>query len=83
VPGERADQLDVLLGVVDLLPVVLADPGHLEQPAGLDPGAVVGQFPRPRRGHPGRQPFADFLVDLLDLTEERIARLGEHVLLRP
>jgi hypothetical protein len=82
-PGERAEQLDVRLGVIDLLPAVLADPGHLEQPAGLDPGPLVGQFPRPRPGRSERQPLVDLVVDVLDLPEERIAAGGEHVLGRP
>ena len=82
-PGERAEQLDVRLGVVDPLPAVLADPGHLEQPAGFDPGPLVGQFPRPRPGRPGRQPLADLVVDVLDLPEERIAPVGEHMRARP
>jgi hypothetical protein len=81
--GERAEQFDVLLGVVDPLPVVLADPGHLEQPAGLDPGPVVFEFPRPGANRVRRHPLADLVVDLLDLLEERIAPIGEHVPLRP
>jgi hypothetical protein len=83
VPGERAEQLDVLLGVVHPLPVVLPDPGHFEQPAGLDPGPVVFEFPRPGADRVRRHPLADLVVDLLDLLEERIAPIGEHVLGRP
>jgi hypothetical protein len=83
VPGERVEQLDVLLGPVNPFPVVLADPGHFEQPAGLDPGPVVFEFPRPDADRVRRHPLADLLVDLLDLLEERIAPIGEHVLLRP
>ena len=82
-PGERAEQLDVRLGVIDLLPAVLAHPGQLEQPAGLHPGPLVGQFSRPRPGRAGRQPLADLVVDVLDLPEERIAAVGEYVLGRP
>ena len=81
--GERGEQFDVLLGAVNPLPVVLADPGHLEQPAGLDPGPVVFEFPRPGADGVRRHPLADLLVDLLDLLEERIAPIGEHVPLRP
>jgi hypothetical protein len=83
VVGERAEQLDVLLGAIDLLPVVLADPGHLEQPAGLDPGAVAFEFSRPRPGHPARPPLADLVVGVLDLAEERITSVRDHVPLRP
>jgi hypothetical protein len=42
VPGEGAEQLDVLLGVIDPRPVVLADGDDLEEPARLDLGPVVG-----------------------------------------
>ena len=83
VSGERAEQPDVLLGGVDPLPVVLADRDHVEEPAVLDLGPVVGKFPRPGPGHAGRQPPADLLVDLLDLVEERITPVREHVLLLP
>jgi len=83
VPGERVEQLDVLLGPVNPIPVVLPDPGHVEQPAGLDPGPVVLEFPRPEADRARRQPFADLLVDVLDLLEERIASIRKHVLLRP
>ncbi len=83
VPGERAEQPDVLLGAVDLLPVVLADAGHLEQSAGLDPGPVVFEFARPRPLRPRRQPLADLLVHVLYFAEERITVLGEHMLLGP
>ena len=48
VPGERAEQLDVLLGGVDPFPVVMPNGGHLEQPAGLDPGLVVGELAGPQ-----------------------------------
>jgi hypothetical protein len=83
VPGERAEQLDVLLGRVVALPAVLADRDHLEQPARLDLGPVVGEFSRARPRHLDRQPLADLVVDVLDLTEERITPVGEHVPLRP
>jgi hypothetical protein len=83
VPGERAEQLDVLLGAVDLFPVVLTDAGHLEQPARLDPGPVAFELTRPEPRLTGRQPFADLLVDLLDLAEERITAVGKHVRLLP
>ena len=81
--GERGEQFDVLLGAVNPLPVVLADPDHFEQPAGLDPGPVVFEFPRPGADGVRRHPLADLVVDLLDLLEERIAPIGEHVPLRP
>jgi hypothetical protein len=83
VPGERVEQLDVLLGPVHPLPVVLPDSGHVEQPAGLDPGPVVFELPRPRADRVRRHSLADLVVDVLDLLEERIAAIGEHVLLRP
>jgi hypothetical protein len=80
VTGERLEELDVLLGRIDPFPAVLTDRGDLEEPAGLDPGPVVGQLtgPRPRRA--GRQPFADLVVDVLDLFEERVAAVGKGVL---
>jgi hypothetical protein len=82
-PGERAEQLDVLLRAIDPFPAVLADPGYLEQPAGLYFLPVIRKLARPGPGRAVRQSLADLLVDLLDLIEERIAPVGEHVLLRP
>src|SRR5690348_12489936 len=84
VPGERLEELDVLLGWIDPFPAVPKDRGDLEEPAGLDPGPVVGQLagpPPPRRA--GRQPLADLVVDVLDFLEERIAAVGKGVLGRP
>jgi len=83
VPGERAEQLDVLLGRVDALPIVLADRGDLKEPAGLDPGPVIGELAGTRLRRAGRQAFADLVVDVLDLAEERVAAVGKHVLRRP
>jgi hypothetical protein len=83
VVGERAEQLDVLLDVVDPFPVVLPDGGHLEQAAGLDLGPVVFEFPRPWPRRIRRLSLADLVVDVLDLFKERIAPVREHVLLRP
>src|ERR1035438_3009271 len=77
--GERAEQLDVLFRAVDTLPVVMADGGDLEQPAGLDVGPVIGQFPRPRPSFAGRLSLADLVVDLLKLLEERIAARGKYL----
>jgi hypothetical protein len=76
VPGERVEELDVLLGRIDPFPAVLADRGDLEEPAGLDPGPVVGQLARPRPRPIGRYPLADLVVDILDFLEERIAAVG-------
>ena len=83
VPGERLEELDVLLGRIDPFPAVLTDRGDLEEPAGLDPGPLVGQLTRPRPRRAGRQPFADLVVDVLDLLEERVAAVGKGVLGRP
>jgi hypothetical protein len=83
VVGERAEQFDVLLRVVDPVPAVLADPGYLEQPAGLYFLPVVRKLARSGPGRAVRQSLADLLVDLLDLIEERITPIGEHVLLGP
>jgi hypothetical protein len=77
--GERAEQLDVLLGGVAEFPVVLADRDHLEQPARLDPGPLVGEFSRPEPKGVRGPPLADLVVDVLDLAEEGIAAVGEHV----
>ncbi len=83
VTGERAEQRDVLLGGVDPFPVVLADLDHLEPTAGLDPGPVIGELPRPVPRRACGQSLADLVVDVLDLAEERIAAFREHVFLRP
>ena len=72
-PGERIEQLDVLLGRIDAFPVVVAHGGDLEEPAGLDPGPVVGEFAGPRRSLAGRPPLADLVVDVLDLGDEQYA----------
>ena len=79
VPGERAEQLDVFFGVVAALPVAVTDRGHLEEPAGLDVRPVVGLFSRTRPRRPGRQPFADLVVHVLDLLEEGITAVGKHL----
>jgi hypothetical protein len=83
VVGERAEQLDVLLDVVDPFPVVLPDGGHLEQAAGLYLGPIIGELARPESDRTVRPPLADLVVDVLDLVEERVAPVREHVLLRP
>lgn len=70
---ERAEQIDVTVGVVDGLPVVLADVDHLEPARALDLVAVVGQFAWPGSDGIGRGPFANLVVDLLELLEERVA----------
>jgi hypothetical protein len=81
VPGERVEQLDVLLRLVNPLPVVVADADDLEEPARLD--VVLGKFAGSRAPLAGRLPRADLVVDVLDLVEERVAALGEHVSRRP
>jgi hypothetical protein len=81
VPGERVEQLDVLLGLVDPLPVVVADGDDLEEPARLD--VVLRKFAGSRAPLAGRLPLADLVVDVLDLVKERVAALGEHVSRRP
>ena len=83
VPGERAEQLDVLLGPVDALPVVLADGDHLEQPARLEAGPVVGEFTGAGPRRTGRLRLTDLVIDVLDLAEEGITPVGEHVGLAP
>ena len=83
VPGERGQQLDVLLGRVDALPVVLPHRRDLEQPARLDLGPLVGQLAGPREPRVRRQRLADLVVDVLELAEERVAAVGKHVLGRP
>jgi hypothetical protein len=83
VPGERVEQLDVLLGAVDPFPGVLADPDYLEQPALFYSGPIVLELSRPGPGRAVRQPLADLVVDVLDLAEEGITSVGEHVFLRP
>src|SRR6204780_2714319 len=79
VPGERLEQRDIALGVVDLLPVEVPDMRDLEQPAGLDLVCVHGYLARARPGAIGRQPLADLVVHLLELLEERIAVVGYQV----
>ena len=83
VPREGAQQRDVLFGIVGTLPVVLPDGHHREQPGRLDLRAVVGKLPRARPHGSRRQPLPDFVVDLLDLREERIAVLRQDVRRRP
>jgi hypothetical protein len=56
VAGEGVEQLDVAVGVVDLLPVEVADVGHLEQAAGVDLGCLVGQFAGAGPGAAGGSP---------------------------
>src|SRR5580704_11154015 len=79
VAGERAEQRDVALRVVDPLPVEVPDSRHLEQPARLDLGALLPQFARAGGTLSGRLPFTDLVVDLLNLAEERVAATGKHV----
>ena len=56
VAAEGVEQLDVAVGVVDLLPVEVADVGHLEQAAGVDLGCLVGQFAGAGQVLPGGSP---------------------------
>jgi hypothetical protein len=83
VPGERLEELDVLLGRIGPFPAVLADRGDLEEPAGLDPRPVVGQLAGPLPRCTGRHPLADLVIDVLDFLEERIAVVGKGVFGRP
>ena len=69
--------------VVDALPVVVADGDDLEEPARLDLGPVIGKFAGTLLPRAGRQPLPDLVVDVLDLTEERVTALGKHVSRRP
>src|SRR5258708_5657389 len=77
VTGERVEQPDVLLGAVADFPVEVAYGHILEQAAAHDLTGIVGQLARP--GPVRRDPLADLVVDVLDVTEERITAIGEHV----
>src|SRR6266704_4713259 len=79
VAGEGAEQLDVAVGVVEPFPVEVADVDYLEQAARLDLSRLVGQLARAGPGAARRQPFADLVVGVLDLAEERVAAVGKHV----
>jgi hypothetical protein len=79
VARERVQQVDVALRVVHRFPVVLLDVDDLEEAAGLDLVAVVVQLLRPRHCGVGREGLADLVIDLLQLVEERVAVVGDHV----
>src|SRR5260370_42708251 len=77
--GERVEQPDVLLGGVADLPVEMPYGHILEPPAAHDLGRVVGQLARPGPARARREPLAELVVDVLDLTEGRITAVREHV----
>src|SRR5215510_3314005 len=79
VAGKRVEQLDLTVGVVGLLPVEVPGVHHLEQAARLDLSRLIRQLTRAGPDAAGWQPFADLVVDVLDLAEERVAAVGKHV----
>jgi hypothetical protein len=81
VPGERVQQLDILLRRVDAFPVVLADGGDLEQVIRFD--LALGKLTGAQPVRAGRHPLTDLVVDVLDLAEERVPAVGVHVFRRP
>src|ERR671936_1243748 len=83
VAGERPEEVDVPLGLVNDLPMEPSEPDVREEEAGLALGAVVGQLLRPRPRAAGRPPLADLVIDRLELAEEGIPAFGEDVDRRP
>src|SRR5215472_2865110 len=83
VAGERIEQPDVLLRCVADLPIELLNDHDLERAAPFNLRAQVGHFSRPMEDRPGRQALADLVIDVLDLTEERVAVIGHDVLGSP
>src|SRR6476469_8668213 len=83
VAGEGVQQVDVALGVVHGLPVVLLDLDHLEEAAGFDVVTVVVQLLRSWQYGVRRERLADLVVDLLQLREEAIAAVGDHMARSP
>src|SRR5690242_12419679 len=79
VPGECVEQPDVLRRGVAGLPAVAPHSHAAEQAGGLDLGGVVGEIERRAKAPAAWQAFADLVVDVLDLTEERIPVGWDHV----
>jgi hypothetical protein len=78
--GEGVQQLDVALGVVHALPVEVLDVNDLEEPARLDLVLALLELAGPQPRSAGRNPLTDLVVDVLDLAEERVPAVWQHVL---
>ena len=79
VAGEGVKQSEILLGVVAQFPVEVANDNVLEEPDSFDLAAIVGQFGGSWTGCVLGQTLADLVVDLLELDEEWVTAVGEHV----
>src|SRR5947208_1301403 len=57
----------------------MANRDVVEHAAGLDLGASLLEFSRPRPGGARGEPFADLVIDVLQLGEKWVAVVGKHV----